>query len=79
MSRTPKPSRCRDCALYDLAYVTGPAGRVRSHGVAKCGWVSTEPKPLSVRGYKNHGFSVIWMGPNEGDGCPCFVKREAAP
>lgn len=68
-------TRCRDCALYDLAAVQDKAGRVRSNRVARCLWVSNEPLPASVRNDQRRPILPSYMEPNDGEGCFCFKER----
>lgn len=70
--RSKNDRACRTCALYDLEYAQDSAGRIRRHAVAKCGWVSKEVMPDSVRGLPP---SPSWMSPDDGTNCQCWEKR----
>lgn len=65
---------CRDCALYDLDAVKGRTGRVQSHKVARCLWVSTEVYPASKSQWDRRP-TTHWMQPNDGADCACFTPR----
>lgn len=63
-------AHCRDCKLYDLDAALANAGRVPSNRIARCLWVPSEPLPDS------RVLITILMSPDEGENCPCFIKRE---
>lgn len=65
------PTRCRDCALYDLQAVLSKNGRVVKGRAARCLWKSTEVWPLSVWGQSRP--TARYMEPNDGAGCECFA------
>ena len=67
---------CRECKLFDLDACKDKAGRVRKDRAGKCNWVSKEQWPLSVDTYTAR-LCATYMRPDEGFGCPCFIRREA--
>lgn len=69
-------ARCRDCKLYDLDATRNKAGAVLTNRAAKCLWVSTETWPVSVRLSFNSRPKASYMGPNDGDRCQRFIKRD---
>jgi len=66
---------CRDCKLWDIESDKDKAGRVRKDWHTKCLWVSKEQYPLSVQTWAVRPTAGS-MGANDGDGCPCFQKRD---
>ena len=79
--KTMTKQSCRTCALWDIERAKTPGGRVMKNTVSPCLWVI--PKidlPSSVRSYLPSGQmpTAGWCSSDEGDGCPCYVKRGPA-
>ena len=66
---------CRECVLFDLDACKDKAGRVLKERVGRCAWVSTEDYPSALSGF-HHRPRAGYRQPNDGQGCPCFKKRE---
>ena len=77
---------CRNCAHYDLEAHRRRDGKivVRKNIRAKCLFDPARLErqlPLSVRPHYLTGKTIPqpgWMAPDDGNGCPQFVKREAS-
>jgi hypothetical protein len=67
---------CRDCKLYDLDATKDKAGRVLKNRPARCLWVSTEARPLSVYPWIDRRPIPSRMYPDDGHDCPLFCKRD---
>lgn len=71
---------CRECALFNLNACRDKAGRVRRDWLGECRWRHRGVIPDSITSLAR----VVRRGeqlmlPDEGQRCPCFIKRTDAP
>jgi len=66
--------KCRDCTLFDLEAVKNRVGGIMRNWGGKCLWKSREAYPISLLHWETRP-QPGHMQPDQGEGCPCFVKR----
>lgn len=76
MSNWKSTKCCGTCALWSIESAKTKSGSVRSNRSARCGWRSIEATPTALRDHMKSSRIPGYITRDDGDGCPCYIKRE---